>query len=215
MAGHVVPSLKESRSLTAHAKGAAVVADPDPGARAEVARLVSRLGCEVIEVCTGGAVLEAVDRAAPALVVLDVALADGSAYECCRALRERYGEGLPVVLVSEHRVDPSDQVAGLLLGADEYLAKPLHPDVFSARVRRLLLRAQWPASRRSPLTPREHEVLELLAAGVSAREISSRLHITPKTTATHIEHILAKMGAHSRAQAVAFALRDRLVDVAA
>jgi len=193
----------------------AVVADPDPGARAEVAELVARLSCDVTEATTGDEVLDAVEREAPALVVLDVTLADGSAYECCRALRERYGEGLPVVLVSEHRVDPSDEVAGLLLGADEYFAKPLHPDIFTARLRRLLLRAQWRASRRSALTPREREVLALLAGGVSAGEISSRLHITPKTTATHIERILAKMGAHSRAQAVAFALRDRLVEAAA
>jgi DNA-binding NarL/FixJ family response regulator len=204
---------RRGNSRTTHTT--AVVADPDPGARAEVAELVARLGCEVIEAATGDEVLDAVEQELPTLVVLDVALADGSAYECCRALRERFGEGLPIVLVSEHRVDPSDQVAGLLLGADEYLAKPLHPDIFSARMRRLLLRAQWRSSKRSSLTPREHEVLSLLAAGVSATEISSRLHITPKTTATHIEHILAKMGAHSRAQAVAFALRDRLVDTAA
>ena len=192
-----------------------MVADPDPGARAQVAELVKQLGCQVLKAVTNDEMLELVEREPPGLVVLDVALADGSAYECCRALREQHGEGLPIVLISEHRVDPSDQVAGLLLGADEYLAKPLHPDIFTARMRRLLLRAQWRATRRSPLTPREHEVLALLAAGVSAAEISSRLHITPKTTATHIEHILAKMGAHSRAQAVAFALRDRLVEVAA
>lgn len=63
-----------------------------PGARAEVAELVARLGCEVVEATTGDEVLEAVEREAPALVVLDVALADGSAYECCRALRERHGD---------------------------------------------------------------------------------------------------------------------------
>jgi two-component system nitrate/nitrite response regulator NarL len=193
----------------------AVVADPDSAGRAKLAELVARIGLVVTEATTGDEVLEAVEREAAALVVLDVALSDGSAYECCRALRERYGEGLPIVLVSEHRVDPSDQVAALLLGADEYLPKPLHPDIFSARTRRLLRRAQWRAGRRSALTPRQYEVLALLAAGVAAAEISSRLHITPKTTATHIEHILAKIGAHSRAEAVALALRDHLVEVAA
>jgi DNA-binding NarL/FixJ family response regulator len=193
----------------------AVVADPDPATRADVVRLVARLGCEVVEVTTGDEVLGVVERESAALVVLDVALAHGSAYECCRALRERYGDGIPIVLVSEHRVDPSDEVAGLLLGADEYLAKPLHADIFTARLRRLLLRVRPRAIKRSPLTPREDEVLGLLAGGVAAADISSRLHITPKTTATHIEHILAKMGAHSRAEAVAFALRDRLVKPAA
>jgi len=192
----------------------AVVADPDPDARADVAGLVARIGCDALAVSTADEVLEIVERETPSIVVLDVALDDGSAYECCRALRERYGEGLPIVLISEHRVDPSDEVAGLLLGADDYLAKPLHPAIFTARIRRLLLRVQPRSLERSPLTPREDEVLTLLASGVAAAEIASRLHITPKTTATHIEHILAKVGAHSRAEAVAFALRDRLVNPA-
>lgn len=196
-------------------KPIAVVADPDLAARTDVAGLVARLGCDVVEVTTADEALEIVEQEMPAIVVLDVALPDGSAYECCHTLRDRYGEGLPIVLVSEHRVDPSDEVAGLLLGADEYLTKPLHPAVFTARVRRLLLRVQPHASRRPPLTPREDEVLALLAGGVPAAEISERLHITPKTTATHIEHILAKIGAHSRAEAVAFALRDRLFNPAA
>jgi DNA-binding NarL/FixJ family response regulator len=194
----------------------ALVADGDARARAEIAALLARLGCEVVEVATGGEALAAAARELPALVVLDVGLTDASAYECCRALREEYGEGLPIVLVSEHRLEPSDQVAGLLLGADEYLAKPLHADVFTARARRLMLRAQWRAAgRQSALTPREHEVLSLLVGGMPAREIAERLCITDKTTATHIERILGKLGAHSRAQAVAFAVRDHLVEAAA
>jgi DNA-binding NarL/FixJ family response regulator len=196
-------------------RATALVADPDPDARAEVSRLLTRLGCDVVEAATGNEVLAAADRDAPAIVVLDVSLADVSAYECTRVLRERYGEGLPIMLVSQHRVEPSDQVAGLLLGADEYMAKPLMGDVFTARARRLMLRAQWRASRRSPLTPREQEVLSLLVAGVPACQIAEHLCITSKTTSTHIERILSKLGAHSRAQAVAFAVRDRLVDVAA
>lgn len=196
-------------------KPTAVVADPDPASRTHVAQLVERLACKVVEVTTGDEALQVVERESAAIVVLDVALTDGSAYECCRALREQYGDGIPIILVSEHRVDPSDEVAGLLLGADEYLAKPLHADIFTARMRRLLLRVQSSATRRSPLTPREDEVLALLAQGVAAAEISARLHITPKTTATHIEHILAKLGAHSRAEAVALALRDHVVNPAA
>lgn len=189
--------------------------DPDAAARLELAALLARAGCHAIEVDPSDGVLAAAEREAPAIVVLDVGIADGSAYESCRALRERFGEGLPIVLISEHRVEPSDQVAGLLLGADEYLAKPLNPDLFVARMRRLLLRSQWRSTTRSALTPREHEVLSLLVAGVAAAEIADRLCITEKTTATHIERILGKLGAHSRAQAVAFAVRDRLVEIAA
>jgi DNA-binding NarL/FixJ family response regulator len=192
-----------------------LVADADPEDRAELVALLGRMGCEPVSATSGDEALAIAQRDHPALIVLDVALADVSAYECCRALREQFGEGLPIVLVSRDRLEPSDQVAGLMLGADEYIAKPVHPDVFTARVRRLLLRARWRASRPSPLTPRESEVLELLVAGLSARDIAERLHITDKTAATHIERILAKLGAHSRAQAVAFAVRDHLVEAAA
>ena len=134
-----------------------------------------------------------------------VELGTGSAYECCRALRERYGEELPIVFLSEHRVDPADEVAGLLLGADEYLAKPVNPDVFMARMRRMLVRSRLRGETRSSLTPRERQVLSLLVAGVPTPTIAQRLCITTKTTGTHIEHILVKLGAHSQAQAV---LRD-------
>src|SRR5262245_33959060 len=102
-------------------KPTAVVADTDPVARDVVAGLVARLGFDVVAVRTGGEALEIAERETPAIVVLEVALEDGSAYECCRTLRERCGEGLLIVLIAGHRVDPADEVAGLLLGADEYV----------------------------------------------------------------------------------------------
>jgi DNA-binding NarL/FixJ family response regulator len=63
-------------------------------------------------------------------------------------------------------------------------------------------------SVRSALTRRESEVLRLLSQGLTQHEIASRLSIKPKTVATHIEHVLQKLGVHSRAQAVAVAFRD-------
>ena len=187
------------------------VADPDHAARAHLAGLLRRIGCDVAEARTGGELLDRATRETPAVVVVDLALADVSAYECCRVLRERHGERLPIVMVSEHRREPADEVAALLLGADDYIAKPVNAEIFSARVRRMLARTKAGVPPPSPLTPRESEVLSLMVDGVSAPEIAVRLSITDKTTATHIEHILAKIGAHSRAQAVAFAVRDHLV----
>ena len=188
-----------------------ILGDPDSAARAELAELLVRLECTVVEARTESELLRATRLREPALVVLDVELGTGSASECCRALRERYGEELPIVFLSEHRVDPADEVAGLLLGADEYLAKPVNPDVFTARMRRMLVRSRMRGKARTSLTPRESEVLSLLVAGLATPTIAQQLCITTKTTATHIEHILVKLGAHSQAQAVAFAVRDRLV----
>ena len=61
------------------------------------------------------------------------------------------------------------------------------------------------------LTPREHEVLALLVEGLSNAEIAKRLHISHSTTATHVSSILSKLGVSSRAEAVALALRSKLV----
>jgi DNA-binding NarL/FixJ family response regulator len=190
----------------------AVVAGPDAASRTLIASLVARLGCDPVEAATGDEALAAVRVSVPALVVLEVELPGLSGYQVCRELREEFGEGLPIVFVSLSRITPGDEVAGLLLGADEYIARPIREDQFLARVRRMLERSQAPGRRRSKLTPREQQVLSLLVKGMLPADIARELCITVKTTGTHIEHILGKLDARSQAQAVAFAVRDRLVD---
>jgi DNA-binding CsgD family transcriptional regulator len=62
------------------------------------------------------------------------------------------------------------------------------------------------------LTPRELEVLRLLAAGLSTRAIAARLVIAPKTADAHIQHIYTKLGVSTRAEASLYAMRHGLVD---
>ena len=61
------------------------------------------------------------------------------------------------------------------------------------------------------LTPRELEVLELLAEGLTQAQIARQLVISPRTVGTHIQNLLGKLGVHSRAQAVALAHRRDFV----
>jgi DNA-binding NarL/FixJ family response regulator len=93
------------------------------------------------------------------------------------------------------------------MGADDYLGKPYAPDELLARVRRLVRKSRGNSSRYQ-LTPREVEVLELLAHGLSPEEIAARLVISVKTVGTHIEHIFRKLGVRTRAQAVGVAYRE-------
>ena len=65
---------------------------------------------------------------------------------------------------------------------------------------------------REPLTPRELEILGLMADGLFNREISEGLSLAEETVKTHVHHLLTKLGARSRAQAVAIGLRGGLID---
>ena len=79
--------------------------------------------------------------------------------------------------------------------------------VLGAAGHRVARRREGPAG----LTPREVEVLQLLARGLSNKQIAARLVITPKTAGNHIEHIYAKTGASNRAGAGLFAMQHGLL----
>jgi DNA-binding NarL/FixJ family response regulator len=177
-----------------------------------IAGILQRAGYEPITVARGEDGLRVARSEPPRLVILDVCLPDLSGYEVCRQLKDRFGDGLPVMFVSGVRKESFDRVAGLLIGADDYLGKPFAADELLARVRRLVRQTTSIApSLASKLTPRELEVLRLLANGMGQDEIAQHLFISRKTVATHIEHVLQKLGVRTRAQAVALAYREDLV----
>lgn len=189
-----------------------LVVDDDPLFRAFVRGVLEDGGLAVVEAADGVAALASVRASRPAAVLLDVNLPLLSGYEVCRSIREQHGHDLPLIFVSGERTESFDRVAGLVIGADDYLAKPVAADELLARLRGMLRRARA-LQPPSPLTRRELQVLELLADGCDQPEIAERLVISPKTVGTHIEHILRKLGAHSRAEAVGLAYRLRLVPV--
>jgi DNA-binding NarL/FixJ family response regulator len=185
--------------------------DADASARAELAHLLEEEGYAIVEAGSGEAGLKVARETPPALVVLEVPLGDRSGYEVCRVLREELGEDLPVLFLSGARTESYDRVAGLLVGADDYVVKPFAVDELLARVRRLVRHAAPAETSLAVLTPREREVLRLLAGGLAADEIAKELFISKKTVGTHLEHIFTKLGVRSRAQAIAVAYRDELV----
>jgi DNA-binding NarL/FixJ family response regulator len=198
--------------LAANPNNLIFVVDDDDGFRSFIVELLENAGYQTDDFASGSLVLAAAISMQPAAVVLDVQLADLNGYEVCRELRDRHGDAITIIFVSGERMDPLDRTAGLLLGADDYLVKPVDPGEFIARVRRLVDPQPIEASVTNgldSLTKREHEILDLLAEGHQQDEIASELVISPKTVATHIQHILGKLDVRSRAQAVAVVLRRR------
>jgi DNA-binding NarL/FixJ family response regulator len=193
--------------------GHLLVVDDDENLRNFLVQVLREAGYTTAETDSGRDVLELVRLERPDLIILEVSLPVLSGYEVCKRVRDEHGLSPMIVFVSGERTDSLDRVAGLLLGADDYLVKPFPPGEFLARIRVLLRRrAEHNGNgHRESLTAREREVLELLSEGLDQGQIAHRLVISHKTVGTHIERILIKLNVHSRAQAVAAAFRKQLV----
>jgi DNA-binding NarL/FixJ family response regulator len=197
-----------------------LVVDRNAGTRSRVSSVLEHMGYETRQAQNGREALEAARQVQPALVLLEVNLAEVSGYEVCRALRDRFGADIAIIFLSGDRTEPYDRVAGLLLGADDYIVKPFDEGELLARVRSALRHSPAPPSNGSEgdpaagtLTSREQEVLKLLARGLTQAAIAEKLFISPKTVGGHIQRVLEKLGVHSRAQAVALAHEQGMADV--
>ena len=200
--------------MTGHAPlcGRILVVDDDLALLECVSTTLESAGFAVVAVSGGAEALELVRGSEPPdIVVLDVQLPGMSGYEICRELRDEFGAGLPILFLSGFRTEALDRVAGLLVGADDYLVKPFAPDELIGRVRALTRRSRGLSDGKSwGLTRREDEVLRLLASGLRQEEIATKLVVSPRTVGAHIQNVLRKMGATSRTQAVALAYRRDL-----
>jgi DNA-binding NarL/FixJ family response regulator len=186
-----------------------LIVDSDRDLCRRLVGFLEEAGFRATAVHEGQSALPTARRLHPQLAVVEVVLPEVSGYEVCHAWRDEFGPLAPIILVSGDRPESYDRVAGLLIGADDYLVKPFSLDELLVRIRALVGRTS--VSGRTDLTPREQEVLHLLAEGFDQNGIASSLVISPNTVATHIDHILAKLGVHSRAEAVAHAYREHLV----
>jgi DNA-binding NarL/FixJ family response regulator len=202
----------ERETMSGSNGGGVLVVDDDRAFRALVCQTLEGAGFATREASTGREAVSLARRAKPELVLLDVRLPDVSGHEVCKELRDSFGETLPIIFVSGMKTDDLDRVAGLLLGADDYIVKPIDVSELLARIRRVALRSGASlVSNENPvrdkLTPREQQVLGMLAEGRSQTEIAAELVISPKTVATHLQRVLSKLQVHSRTQAVAMAHR--------
>lgn len=187
---------------------------------------------EVVGVAASVAEARAAARQPVDVVLMDYRLPDGTGVEATRAIKARHPTARVVMLTAV--ADDETILESIQAGADGYLTKDRAVDEVVGAVRAvhagetLLPRAvildiarRVAAARErtaerppiEPLTPREFEVLRALAEGLSSRDICDRLFIAPNTLRTHVQNILAKLHAHSKLEAVAFALRHRLIEV--
>ena len=189
-----------------------LIADGDDQARRELAQLLASAGYGVIEADRGDTALSLARSNDLGAVILEIPLDGLCGYEICHLLKSEPDTDLPVVFLSGTRTETYDRIAGLLLRADDYLVKPYEAGELLARLSNLIRRFHA-RIRSAPqrLTNREEEVLGLMSEGLRHNEIARRLFISPKTVATHVEHIFRKLRVSSSTQAVVVAYREQLI----
>jgi DNA-binding NarL/FixJ family response regulator len=174
------------------------------------------------------AVAKAVDLR-PDIVILDISMPELNGLEATRQIRRAVPAMILILTVHE-----SDQLVSDLLdaGAHGYVLKADAGRTLIQAIRALLQKQEFltervhpvaarparprrsAAARRGPvrLSPREREVLQLLAEGKSNKEIGVVLGTTTKTAETHRAHILAKLNLHSMSELVRYAIRNRVIE---
>lgn len=163
----------------------------------------------------------------PDLVVMDITMPVMSGIEATRRLKEELPQ-VGVLVLTMHE-EPEFVFAMLDAGADGYVLKETAARELTTAIRAVMDgesvlypsiarrvlgeaargRRQEPAG--SPLTPREVEILKLIAGGLTNKEIAEALVVSVKTVETHRSHIMEKLDLHDRVDLVKYALRSGLV----
>lgn len=184
------------------------------------------------EASSGRAAVELARTLEPDVVVMDVAMKDSNGIEATRQLRSAH-PGVKVIALSSHS-DSRYVNAMLDAGACGYVLKAnayddlrralvaaqqgksyLCPDVTESVVGASLRTGErGPAPRQvTSLSPREREVLQLLAEGLSSPEIGKRLYIATTTVESHRRNVMRKLGMHSVADLTKYAIREGLTSL--
>lgn len=174
-------------------------------------------------VAEAATVRQALARAAvtgPHVALVDAHPPDGEGAAACAALRA-VRPGIRCLILADTDDDDDARAASSAAGADGFLVKHVHAHELIEAVRHVAaghplsatLRPHSPVAAApgvepaAALTPRQHGVLDLLAEGMSNREIADRLGLAEKTVKNHVTAILRTLGAERRTQAALFAVR--------
>lgn len=184
--------------------------DDDPAVRDSLALLIGTVGLRVRTWAQPQAFLDGFDRDAIGAVVLDVRMPGLGGLQVLDALREQ-GADQPVVMLTGHGTVAMCRRA-FKGGAAEFLEKPVDDqlllDALQAAVRQhVRSRQRHQADREAreryaQLSPREREVLGLIVAGLTNKEIGRALGLSPRTVEAHRAHLFGKLGAPTLAQLI-------------
>lgn len=191
--------------------------DDDPGIRSAIARLLRAAGLPTEAHASGTAFLAEADLNRRGCLLLDLHMPGMSGLEVQARLKQRRS-ALPVIFLTA-AADIPIAVAAMREGAVDFIEKPFENEHLLTRVQQAIERSRddmrraeernRTVHRLETLTPREHEVLELVVSGMTAKEIARKLGTSHRTVEIHRGHVMEKMAAASLADLVRMRLLAR------
>lgn len=205
--------------------------DDDPILRKILQNFLAQKGYQIEVAVSGDAALQVWEKYQPDLIVSDVNMPSMDGLEFCRRLRALpSGQLVPFIFLSGQD-ELEDRLKGHSSGADDYITKPFEMQELLAKIERQLERTQRihaeivrivqsvkpkdfqppepePEPEPLPLTPAEIRVFWEVVQGLTNKQISEHLFISPRTVQTHLSNILGKLQLDNRSQLVRFAYEN-------
>jgi two-component system, LuxR family, response regulator FixJ len=196
--------------------GEIFIVDDDPMVRDMLSTLFTLEGYHVESFAEGNSFLAAARARQPACILLDVNMPGRSGIDILKELHAR-GYPVPIFMISG-QADVPLAVSAIKSGAVDFIEKPFNIEAVLGQVREALASFVQhrdetgvflnPFPSYHALTPREREVLALIASGASNKEVGRRLKISPRTVEVHRARIMKKIGAKNAADLVRIVLSD-------
>ena len=181
------------------------IVDDDPSVRRSTERLVRSMGFRVQSFASAREFRDDASVEGPACLLLDVRMPGQSGLELQLELT-RSGVEIPIIFVTGHGSIPMT-VRAMKAGAAEFLTKPVRSQELLAAIRaaidrdraarQRLLEGEALRERHARLTPREREVMALVAGGLANKQVTAQLHVSEVTVKVHRGQVMRKMRASS------------------
>jgi len=200
--------------------------DDDPNLILLVKDYLELRGYEVTTAKNGREALRVLEKNIPNLIICDVMMPEMDGYAFVKRVRDNPQTSYLPVLFLSAKGQIQDRVTGLNTGADVYMIKPFEPDELVAQIEASLKQASRMMQKQGnslegelsvqvpfdvDLTPTETKVIQLVAKGMSNREIADGLSVSQRTVESHVSNMLGKTGLSNRTELARWAIEQRMV----